>query len=379
MAPLPLYARVAYFLLMLLGVGFLVIYTQEILKPIVFALLFAFLLLRPTCWLEKRGFPAWLAALLSVLGMVAITVGLAWFMFTQVASFADNWDMMKVKINQRTAELQTYIAKNTPWNLREQKSWLKENTETISDSGGQYALTLFSFTGALLAKMLIIPILVFFMLVYRERVRTFISVVGKHYQWYILEVMGQLVSTTQYYLRGLMLDILILAVLNSIGFLLLGIPYAILLGALAAILNIVPYVGVLVGSLLPVLMALVTRDNGWIAVGAFGVCAFVQFLDNNFITPKVVGSSVSINPLAALLALLVGNLIWGVTGMILAIPVTGMVKVVLDNVPSLRPYGYLLGEDDKYAYGPPMSDKQSIVLALRNMLERRFGRKTRGE
>jgi predicted PurR-regulated permease PerM len=144
------------------------------------------------------------------------------------------------------------------------------------------------------------------------------------------------------------LDVLILAILNSTGFLLLGIKHAILFGVLAAMLNIIPYIGVMIGSILPILMALLTKDEIGYALGALGVCVFVQFLDNNFITPYVVGSSVSINPLTATIVLVASAIIWGISGMILCLPLAGMFKVIFDNIESLKPYGFLIGEEVNY-------------------------------
>ena len=154
-----------------------------------------------------------------------------------------------------------------------------------------------------------------------------------------------------------MFDIIILSILNSTGFLLLGIKHAILFGVLAAILNIIPYIGVLIGSILPIMMALITKDEISYAIGAAGVCVLVQFLDNNFITPYVVGSSVSINPLTATLALVSSALIWGVAGMVLCMPVTGMIKVVCDKVEKLKPFGYLIGEEVDYTKKPHIQDR----------------------
>ena len=116
----------------------------------------------------------------------------------------------------------------------------------------------------------------------------------------------------------------------------------------------------LIGSLLPILIALVTKDSMMYAVGALGVCLLTQFLENNFITPKIVGSSVSVNPLASIAALIGFGLLWGVVGMVLAIPITGMLKIVCDSIPSLKPYGYILGEDIEYP------DEQQIHLPLIN-------------
>src|SRR5690606_12314887 len=137
-------------------------------------------------------------------------------------------------------------------------------------------------------------------------------------------------------------------VLNSIGFLILGLKYAILLGFAIGFLNVIPYIGVLIGSLLPMIIALLTKDSAMYVVGALGVCLITQFLENNFITPYIVGSSVSLNPLASLVALLAAGMLWGVVGMILAIPITGMIKIVCDSIPSMRPWGYVLGEERHY-------------------------------
>jgi predicted PurR-regulated permease PerM len=118
---------------------------------------------------------------------------------------------------------------------------------------------------------------------------------------------------------------------------------------LASVLNVIPYVGVLIGSILPVIMALLTKDAISYAIGVALVAWFVQLIDNNFITPLVVGSSVSINPFAAVVVLILGALIWGLPGMVLCIPVTGMIKVICDNVDALKPYGFLIGEERKFS------------------------------
>ena len=164
----------------------------------------------------------------------------------------------------------------------------------------------------------------------------------------VLDIIKKTSRVSVKYLKGLMIDVLILSVLGSIGYLLLDIKHAILFGVLAALLNIVPYVGVLVGSLLPIMMAIITKDEIGYAIGALGVALVVQFIDNNFISPYVIGSSVSINPLTAMIVLIVGAMMWGVAGMILSMPLAGMMKVIFDNIEPLKPWGYLIGEEVNY-------------------------------
>lgn len=157
-------------------------------------------------------------------------------------------------------------------------------------------------------------------------------------------LLKKIYEVIQSYLSGLFLVILIVGVLNSVGLLILGVPHAIFFGFLAGFLILIPYIGILIGSILPALLAIVTMDSPWYAVGVIGVMSFVQFLEGNLITPHIVGSKVSVNPLAAIIALFLGGQLWGLSGLILALPVTAILKVIMDTIPSLEPYGFLLGE-----------------------------------
>jgi predicted PurR-regulated permease PerM len=143
---------------------------------------------------------------------------------------------------------------------------------------------------------------------------------------------------------GLLTVILIVGTLQSAGLYFLGIENPVFFGMLAAVLAVIPYIGIMIGSILPALVALVTKDSAWYALGVIIIMQGIQFLESNFITPFIVGGSVSVNQIAALLALLVGGSLWGVIGMILAIPFTAIIKVIFDNVDGLKPWGFLLGD-----------------------------------
>lgn len=147
----------------------------------------------------------------------------------------------------------------------------------------------------------------------------------------------------QKYLYGLLTVMAILAFLNSVGLLIIGIKYAVFWGVLAALLSIIPYIGTTLGGTLPFLYAVATAGNWWQPLAVVALYATIQQLEGNIITPKVVGSSVAINPLVALLAIIVGGFVWGVVGIILAIPIAGVIKILLDNNPNTRAYGFLLG------------------------------------
>jgi predicted PurR-regulated permease PerM len=173
----------------------------------------------------------------------------------------------------------------------------------------------------------------------------------------VKKITTQISQVTQQYLSGVIIVVMILAVLNSIGLLIIGIKQAIFFGSLAGLLNIIPYIGVLIGSLLPIIVALLTKDSFGPAIAVAAVFAFNQFLENNFLTPNIVGGKVKVNPLATIMALLIGGYLWGVAGMILFIPFLGIAKIIFDNIEGLQPYGYLIGDEDTPDSDESMVDK----------------------
>ncbi len=344
----PFYIRGTYFLLFVaLVVAFLYV-GKRLAVLIVASLLFSFLVL-PLCKkLEGWSLPRSLSAGISVIALMSIIVGLVCFISYEIMSFTEDFPTLKGSIDTKIKEINSYVESNYSISRREQSLWIQGKTTEVLNSGASTLLRFFTATGSFIATFVLIPITMFFMLQYRDKFKKFVELTNPERHGHALEVSRKISKVSQMYIRGLFFDILILTVLNAIGFLLLGLKYAILLALIAAVLNIIPYVGVLIGSLIPVAVALVTKDSISYAVGAFGVCVVVQFLDNNFITPKVVGSSVNLNPLTSILALVAGALIWGVIGMVLSIPLAGMFKVVCDNVEQLRPLGYLMGEERDY-------------------------------
>lgn len=168
------------------------------------------------------------------------------------------------------------------------------------------------------------------------------------------DVMEKITKVTRQYLTGVVTVMAIMSVMNSVGLLALGIRNAIFFGVLAAVLNIIPYIGVWIGSSLPMFMALLTKDSLFYPVGVIVLFLFTQFIDNNFLTPRITGSQVKINALATIGVILVGNLVWGVAGMILFIPLLGIAKILFDNVDVLNPFGYLIGDDDDKPANPKL-------------------------
>lgn len=343
---IPKYIKIFFLLAIAIMLCYSLSIARDILIPLAVAIFFTFLLSPVSDWLMRKRVPKWLAILLSILLALIAVTGLLYFFVYQLMSFKDDLPELAANLQTKMNEMQSFIAKRTEFSRRQQSVWMDKKIQELGNDASTYIMNIFSTTGSFLADLALIPIYIFFLTFYSDRFKYFVSLLlDKQYHEKTFFIVNKVSRVSQQYLKGILIDILILSVLNSTGFLILGIKHAILFGTLAAFLNIVPYIGVMVGSIFPVIIALLTKDSIWYAVGVIGVCTFVQFLDNNFITPKVVGSSVSINPLAATIVLIIGASLWGVMGMILFIPITGMIKVFCDNVKQLQPYGYLLGEE----------------------------------
>ena len=365
----PFYFKVTVQLLLAgLIVAFLIL-AKNILIPFTIAVVFTFLLLPVSKRLQSWRFPKVIAILISIILALAVFVALLYFFYSQVISFVNDWPAMQAALTAKWISFQQFISETFHVSKLEQQVWLKTRIQESAASGGVLVLGIFSATTSFLASFALIPIYIFFLTLYQDKFREFVLLITKDDKNdHALTVVKKVSKVSQKYVVGIFLDVLILSVLNSTGFLILGLPHAILFGVLASMLNIIPYIGVMIGSILPITMAFLTKDAMSYSLAVAAVCFFVQFLDNNFITPYVVGSSVSINPLTATLVLISSAIIWGIPGMILCMPLTGMAKVVCDNVESLKPYGFLLGEEVNFREQEHIQDK--IVKRFRKPIKK---------
>lgn len=326
--------------------GVFILYTlSETLIPLAFSILLA-ILLHPVCaWLETHRVPRVGAILLSILVFFVVIVILVYVVSIQIGSFTEELpritEKAEVLLDQTLTMGERYLNISRTQQVSEAKKYL---VNALSEGRVVLLNTLLTTTGAI-STFILLPLYIFFLLLYRDFFRRFIHKAIKAVPNDELNLLlKKIYDVIKSYLSGLFLVILLVGVLNSIGLLIIGVPHAIFFGFLAGFLILIPYIGILIGSVLPALLSIVTLDSPWYAVAVIGVMSFVQFLEGNFITPNIVGSKVSVNPLAAIVALFLGGQLWGLSGLILALPVTAILKVIFDSVPSLEPYGFLLGE-----------------------------------
>jgi predicted PurR-regulated permease PerM len=227
---------------------------------------------------------------------------------------------------------------------QEQTQYLKDSLQTIFTSSSTVFSNTLSATTDFFTEFTLVLLSLFFFLYYREFFLRFLQkLVDPKHHHKLMKILQDIEYVVRSYILGLVTVIFILAVLNTTGLMLFGLDYALFFGVFAAMLTIIPFLGVFIGSILPILYAFVTKDSLWYPVGIAGMFWVIQFLEGNFITPNIIGNRISVNPFAIIVALFVGGMMWGPVGMILSVPTTAILKVVFSNIEPFHPYGFLLG------------------------------------
>ena len=344
---LPFVAKLALALISVTILVYWLVVLQDVLVPVLIAMILSMSIFPVANWLEIKGLGRVWAVTLTLILFTAVAIGIIWLASTQIANFGEMIPQLEKRILDWFNQIQRWGENTLHVGKQAQISQLRKYGTGMLSSGGTFFTTALSTTGSVLGNLSLIPIYMFFFLYYRDFFKMFFYKVFKNVSRRRVDaVLTKIYEVVHSYLTGLITVTLIVGTLNTIGLLVLGIDYAVFFGFLAAALLVIPFVGILIGSILPIIIALITKDSPMYAVGVAGVFIFVQFLEGNFITPQIVGSKVSINGLVAIIALLLGSALWGLAGMALSLPTIAILKVVFEAVPELKPYAYVLGEPD---------------------------------
>lgn len=341
---LPAYIRLVTALLGIVLVVFVMVSAKSILVPLLIAGMLAVLISPLASWLERHRVPKILATFLSLVALLGIISGLTIFFYNQLLGFADDLSLLNARVSELIGVVNEFMERNVegavPISMDSIQNtvfrYLSENMATL----GQGIIA----TATTLTIMFIIPVYIFLFLYYRAFLIEFLMrAFPEAHQPRVKTVIYKVKGVVQNYITGMLIVILILAVLNSIALFSFGLKHALLFAVFAAMLNVIPFLGPFIGATLPILYALLTKDTLWAPIGIFLCFYFIQLAESNFFTPKIVGGKVSMNPLMTIIALFIGNFIWGLAGMILFIPGMAMLKVVFDEIPGMEAYGFLLG------------------------------------
>lgn len=319
------------------------VYGKPFFMPVAFAALFALLIL-PLCkkleaWGLKRNYASLLSIIILIIPLM-ILIGLSVYQLTELAtSFA----FFKDQAISTLDTFQNFVQKLLGISVQKQIDHIKLQFSSFMHIAEISLKGIFITVLKIVAVTLLTIVYTFFFLYYREKFKIFLlQVTRKQEHTDVKEVIAQIRNMVSHYLRGIFTVVFILSVLNTLGLSLIGVKYALLLGPLAAFLNIIPYIGTAIGSTIPLIVNLL-NDGSWQSMLAIIVLfVLVQLLDSHILTPTIIGPQVRVNPLAVITVAVLGGLLWGVSGIILFIPLLGIIKIILEHIPTLQPYAYLI-------------------------------------
>jgi predicted PurR-regulated permease PerM len=329
--------------------GSLILYFgRNIFIPISFALLISFILYPVCAWLERKGIGRLSAILIPLSVLILIGLLVVALLVYQFVGFMDEWPIIQDKLMHAVNAFRQTLNEAFGLSLTNQQLVFSKMTE----QSGSMLMSLFrntlSASAFSLLLLILIPIYAVLILFYRH---TWMKVLGRLFPTERTESLHRMISLTiqSYYnfIKGMAIVYLAVGVLNSIGLLLLGVPHAILFGFIVAILTFIPYVGIIIGSLLPIAMAWITYDSMWYPVGVVAIFTFVQYLEANVIFPLAVSNKLNVNTLVMLLAIFAGGVLWGMAGMILFVPFVGIAKLIADHNPTWKTLSMILGSEKR--------------------------------
>ena len=309
--------------------------------PLSFSILISFILY-PVCkWMQKKGISKSMSILISIFGVSLLFTILLYIFYTQVIAFSNEWNNLKPKLIQATDQISVYAYNSFGIKTDDLMSSISISDKELFNTLKNVFLSL----SESLFLMIMIPLFSVLILFYRRLLVTALySLFPKERKLMIHEVLLGTVNTYYNFIKGMLIVYLIVGLLNSIGLALLGVPHPFLFGFIASILTFIPYVGILVSSLLPIMISWLTHDSIWYPIGVIAVFSFVQVLEAYVIFPIAVGNRLKINALAIITMIIFGGIIWGVAGMILFIPFISIAKLIADKIEKLKTLSILLGE-----------------------------------
>ena len=362
-------SAVVHYIFILIGLSLLVFVLHKLdnlLLPLLYAILLSLLLMPLVTKLEKWRWPRMLAIGAAILTVVMGLALLIYLFGSQIVSLRNEIPLIQTKLVAYFDVTQQQLSQKFGFQPLSHDEVISSSLDTARKDASKYLGSTLSTTVGILSTVTLVPIYIFCFLYYRDHLRQFMfRFVEADKRTTVLNTVDNIQTVVQGYITGLLTVIVVVSILNAIGLLALGVKYAIFFAVFASILAVVPYIGITVGSILPALITFVETGSPGRGLAVIAVFMAVQFISDNILAPMITASKVSLNPLTAIIALILGGELWGTPGMILSVPISAVIKVVLDANKDTEAWGFLLGDvGDGEATKKDATDDRGFVAKL---------------
>ncbi|MEP6261850.1 MAG: AI-2E family transporter [Gillisia sp.] len=338
----------------IVGIYFLFLSLVEakgFLAPLVMAIVLALLMIPLSNKLEKTFLNRGFSSLICTLFLFVISLGVFALLSFQIKNFVGDWELIKEKMQPKLEQAESFLYEHTALTKEDFETYKEENDLSALGAGGSPGQKAFSFMKSVLSFLsnyLLVFIYIFFLLNYRTKFKLFFLKLAPHEkQKETNRIVHKTATLVQQYLVGKSFLIILLTVLYSIGLGASGVDNFILISFIGAFLSLIPFIGNIIAFGLALVFGYLTTGELGVLLGIIITFVIVQFIESYILEPYVVGDKVNLHPFLVILAIILGNMVWGVLGMILAIPVLGILNIIFNHVPPLKPFGFLLSTDKK--------------------------------
>jgi predicted PurR-regulated permease PerM len=357
--------RVSYAMLSIFLFIYGIIVIRNFLYPIAFGFVLAYLLYPVANWLEKKKIPRILANLITIFSSLFILGSLFIIAYTTISPIARDMPKLLKTGGANLAAMIDRIGNYFGFNSTETQNVIQDQTASFIESGSEYFQALFTATTNTLIAFGLIPVYIFLFLYYRTKFMYFLlKVAGRSNRRRVIDTLRDISTVTVRYMAGILLVVFTLCIINSLGLYIIGVKYAIALGVASALFNFIPYFGTLLGGLVPFLYAFLVEGDMALALRVVLLFIGIQFIENNILTPNIVGGKVKINPFFIITGLVAASMIWGIPGMLLIVPFLAIIRIIFSYIDFMRPYAFLLGDEG--------TTKHSIQLSKIKRLWKQF-------
>jgi len=327
----------------------LLYFGKSLFIPLSFGLLIAFIAY-PLCkWLENRHWPRSLAIGLIILVILILFLPLLGLLGYELNILLRDLPRIRTKVGGYSPGIQIWLKETWGIGTDTQSAWINKIISEIQNGLGSSLKLVLNTTVSTLFTLVMIPVFASLFLYHRGSFVKFLeSLVGESYRENLHHLLHLSIVTYFRFVKGTFFVYIIVGILNSAGLLMLGIEHAVLFGMITAFMTIIPYIGIIISALLPLAVAIITKDSLWYPAGVIVVFTFVQYLEANVIFPRVVGIQLNLSTWSTLVAIMAGTILWGVAGMILFIPMLAILKIISDQVAGLKSLNILLNRQEGY-------------------------------
>ena len=329
-----------------------VIVTKDVLMPFCFSIFLSYLMY-PLVWrLERLGIHRIISIMIVLLITITLLITVIFVMSSRISSIQIDYHAIKELFDTKVDSLLFFIESKFGVQVATIDDYMSDVSGVLFSSWQSAFGKLFSATTSTIFTITLLPVYIFLLLYYRTKTARFVFMLaGREKKAKALNILRQISMVTTKYMGGLLIVVFILAIMNTTGLYIIGVPHALLFGVFAACLNLIPYIGTFIGGLVPILYILFTYTNPLnTMIQVLILFIVVQSIEGNFLTPRIVGGNIKINALAIIIGLFVGNMVWGMAGMLIVVPVMAIMKIFMENFDELKPFAFLLSDDGVSQY-----------------------------